>query len=132
MQKIRNFITTKCRPQEGLTVEELTKLIPEELVNKTRQEQCHIIHTLASYYHWICFIIQIMSAKFYLSEKSYLLMSLEWAFWIPLMVLMAIKHKNERMRIIALLKAELIILRLTVPLVFAETMRKKYETELEA
>ena len=89
MHRLKRFCCKK-EEEQGLTVEELQRLLPESEIHKIREEYCGTINNFFKYFHCCVTLIQLMSLKHYLEQKDIVILAVEWSFWVIMSVLFCV------------------------------------------
>ena len=128
------MICKRCkRGQSGeLQINELLQLIPEDVVDKIRGEYCQVIDNFFFYSFWIVTVMQLIGLKQYVTEEEYEVIAVEWTYWIPMLAMILIKAKPKQMRLMSFLRAQMLMFRITIAFCFAENLKKKFNTQVEA
>lgn len=130
MDRVRRIC--KKKEQQGLSITELLRVLPEAETNKVLGEYCVTINTFYNFFHWCLTLIQVLSVKHYIENKDFMYLSVEWGVWCLLMGLACLRVRAERVRVLSLVKCQIVMIRCCITVSFGETLRSKFNSNVEA
>jgi len=110
----------------------LRSVIPEAVEESVSNEHYKIVDSSSKFVMYVGICIQLSNLMRFINFKQYDVLATEWCCSILLFILHQIELFDQQFKVGVLIKGELALIRVFIPLLFVEASKMRFKHEVEA